>query len=46
MVFGTHNIVGKGTIKYTVIDDNGHETKIIIYDVIHVLTLNIRILLV
>ena len=41
---GTHHIVGKDTLKYTATNDNGCETNMILHDVIHVPTLNVRIL--
>ena len=41
---GKHNIVGVGTVKYTVVTDSGNTTDIIIHDVIYVPTLNVRLL--
>ena len=41
---GTHDIVGTGTVKYTVLDDNGNPRNIIIHDAIHVPSLEIRLI--
>ena len=41
---GVHNIVGTGTVKYTVIDNQGKKAKIFIRDLIHVLTLDVRLI--
>ena len=41
---GTHEILGKGTVKYTIRDDNDYKTKIIIHGVIHVSTLDVRLI--
>ena len=40
---GTHKIIGKGTVKYTVMDDNGYKTDIITHKAIHVSTLDVRL---
>ena len=41
---GKHNIVGVGTVKFTVVTDNGYTTDIIINDAIYVPTLNVRLI--
>ena len=41
---GTHKIVGKGTVKYTVQDDDGNIVDITIRDAIHVPTLDVRLI--
>ena len=41
---GKHNIVGTGTVRYDVIDDDGNKVSIIINDAIHVPTLEIRLI--
>ena len=41
---GTHNIIGKGTIRYKVLDDNGNIETLQIHDVIHVPTIKIRLI--
>ena len=38
---GVHNIVGTGTLKYTVLDDNGDEVNLLINDAIHVPTMDL-----
>ena len=40
---GVHNIVGTGTVTYTVIDDHGKKVNLVIRDSIHVPTLDIRL---
>ena len=37
----THTILGKGTVRYTVMDDTRHKTDTIIQDTIHVPTLDV-----
>ena len=41
---GVHNIVSTGTVKYTVIDDNGKKVNLLIRDSIHVPTLDVRLI--
>ena len=41
---GTHNIVGTGSVKYKILDDNGNIKSLIIHDAIHVPTLKIRLI--
>ena len=43
---GTHQIVGKSNVKYTVIDGNSLEIDNILHDAIHVSILNVCVLLV
>ena len=43
---GVYNIVDAGTVKYTVIDDNGKKVNFLIHVSIHVLTLDVRLILV
>ena len=42
---GVHNIVGTGTLKYTVLDDNGDKVNLLINDAIHVPTMDARLIL-
>ena len=42
---GVHDIVGSGTLKYTVLDDNGDKVNLLINDAIHVLSMDIRLIL-
>jgi len=41
---GVHNIVGTGTIKYTVLDDNGDKVNLLIKNAIHVPTMDVRLI--
>ena len=41
---GVHNIVGTGTLKYTVLDDNGDKVNLLINDAIHVPTMDVRLI--
>ena len=41
---GIHNIVGTGTIKYTVLDDNGDKVNLLVKNAIHVPTMDVRLL--
>ena len=41
---GTHKIVREGAVEYTVMDDNGYKTDIIIHEAIHVPTLDVRLI--
>ena len=41
---GVHKIVGTGTVKYTVMDDNGKKVNLLICDSIHVPTLDVRLI--
>ena len=41
---GIHNIKETGTLKYTVLDDNGDQVNLIIKDAIHVLTMDVRLI--
>ena len=41
---GKHDIVGVGTVKYTVVTDSGHTTDIIIRDAIYVPTLDVQLI--
>ena len=40
---GIHNIVGTGTIKYTVLDDNGDKVNILIKNSIDLPTMDVRL---
>ena len=39
---GSHHIVGTGTIKYTVIDDNGHTVNLMAKNKLYVPTLGVQ----
>ena len=41
---GVHNIVGTGTIKYTVLDDNGDKVNLLVKNAIHVPTMDVRLI--
>ena len=41
---GVHNIVGTGTIKYTVLDDDGNSVNLLIKNAIHVPTMDVRLI--
>ena len=41
---GVHNIVGTGTVKYTVLDDNGDKVNLLIKNAIHVPTMDVRLI--
>ena len=43
---GLHDIVGIVLVTYTVIDDNGDKVNILIWDSIHVQTLDIHLILI
>ena len=42
---GVHNIEGTGTIKYTVLDDNGDKVNLLIRNAIHVPTMDVMLIL-
>ena len=41
---GIHNIEGTGTIKYTVLDDNGDKVNLLIKNAIHVPIMDVRLI--
>ena len=41
---GTHDIIGKGTVEYTVIDDNDRKCDIVIYNTTCVPILDVRLI--
>ena len=41
---GIHKIRGTGTLKYTVLDDNGDKVNLLIKDAIHVPTMDVRLI--
>ena len=41
---GVHSIVRNGTLKYTVLDDNGDKVNLLINDAIHVPTTDVRLI--
>ena len=43
---GIHKIRGTGTLKYTVLDDNGDKVNLLIKNAIHVPTMDVRLILI
>ena len=41
---GIHDITETGTLKYTVLDDNGDQVNLLINDAIHVPTMDVRLI--
>ena len=41
---GIHNIIGTGTLKYTMLDDNGDKVNLLTKNEIHVPTMAVRLI--